>query len=185
MKLVMVKYGIPVSREIRGHLPRLAFMDSCTASRMVFRFMFTFYAFMYIVVNAQIHKSLKYYAKMNTRPDVQQIIAKNIRALLDAKYNAIDTQTKLATKSGVAQTTISRILSCDVSTSIESMDGIATAFNLEPWQLFVINLDPHHLPILGTLSDKQIALYKKLVQTAKELGVETGSFAAVPDKRAE
>lgn len=137
---------------------------------------------MHIIVNAQIHKSLKYYAKMNTRPDVQTIIAKNIRTLLDAKFNEIDTQTKLASKSGVVQTTISRILSCGISTSVESMDGIATAFKLEPWQLLVNNLDPHNLPVLGTLSEKQIALYRQLIQTAKELGVETLSFAPAPLK---
>ena len=141
-----------------------------------------FYAFMHIIVNAQIHKNLKYYANVNTRPDVQKIIAKNIRTLLDAKFNEIDTQTKLAKKSGVVQKTISRILSCGISTSVECMDGIAAAFQLETWQLFVINLDPHNLPILGTLSEKQKALYKQLVQAAKELGVETLSFSPVPKK---
>lgn len=146
-----------------------------------FRLHGPYYAFMHIIVNAQIHGEVEYYANMNTEPTVQEIIATNIRTLLKAKFNQIGTQKKLAVKGGTNQTTISRILGCKVGTSIDTLGGIAGAFRLEPWQLLVIDLDPKSLPVFKTLSEKQVNLYKKLVETAKELGEDTGSFPVVSD----
>ena len=61
-------------------------------------------------------------------------LAKNLSALME-KSPDLSTQGALHRRSKVAQSTIGRILSCETSPTVDTLDQIAGAFGLSSWQL--------------------------------------------------
>ena len=53
--------------------------------------------------------------------------------------------------------------------SIDELDKLAKIFELESWQLLVPDLDPTNPPMLAQVSQRQLELYAKLKQVAKQL----------------
>lgn len=62
---------------------------------------------------------------------IRHTLATRIRELMDARAT-LDTQTKLAVKSGVGQSTIQRILAEEASATIDTVEAIAQAFGVAP-----------------------------------------------------
>jgi SOS-response transcriptional repressor LexA len=58
-----------------------------------------------------------------------EVLAANVKSLLDT-HGTINTQAKLAQKSGVAQSSISRILRADTQATAETIEAIASAFGV-------------------------------------------------------
>lgn len=98
----------------------------------------------------------------------RQALALNVKALLDSGIGPT-TQTELATKSGVAQATIGRVLAAESSTTIDTVDGIAAAYGLQGWQLLVAGMDPKNPPVLQPISAAERTLYENLKNAALQL----------------
>lgn len=96
------------------------------------------------------------------------ILAQNLTALMAGKIDK-ESQSALKRRSGVAQATIGRILRKEVNYRIETVAALARAFNLEPWQLLVPDLDPGNLPVLRAASAEEKALYARLRATVDDL----------------
>lgn len=62
---------------------------------------------------------------------IRHVLAARIRELMDSRVT-LDTQTKLANKSGVGQSTIQRILAAEASATIDTVEVIAQAFGVPP-----------------------------------------------------
>jgi len=58
-----------------------------------------------------------------------EVLAANVKSLLDT-HSTINTQAKLAQKSGVGQSSISRILRADTQATAETIEAIARAFGI-------------------------------------------------------
>lgn len=82
---------------------------------------------------------------MNTVGTLGWILAQNLQALMKA-HGAISTQAKLGLAAGVDQRTIGRILNCERAPTASQIEKIAKAFNIEPWQLLLPQLDPSDPP---------------------------------------
>lgn len=65
---------------------------------------------------------------------LKDILAARIRALMEARTD-LDTQVKIAKKAGVSQSTVGRILSREVHTSLDVLEAIAEAFGVHPLSL--------------------------------------------------
>lgn len=78
-----------------------------------------------------------------------QIAADNLARLMHARQE-LGTLEKLEPKAGVGKSTIGRLKNGDVSVGVATLEGVARAFKLEPWQMLVENLDPLAPPILRT-----------------------------------
>lgn len=66
---------------------------------------------------------------------LRERLAERLNALM-FRYKHLDTQAKLAAASGVAQTTIGRILRCHTSATIDNIEAIAQAFGVDVTELF-------------------------------------------------
>lgn len=79
------------------------------------------------------------FIKAKARQNAYETFVKNLRYLIVAKNM---TQTELAKLSGVAQKTISNILSVEKGQipSVETADKLASAFGLAGWHLLMPNL---------------------------------------------
>lgn len=108
----------------------------------------------------------------NRKYDFRDVLAQNIQALME-HHPFLKSQSEVSRHCAIPQRTIGRILNGDTSANVSSIVGIAVAFGLEPWQLFVPNLNPKNLPRLSFLSEDQAKALQKLSQALSEIpGIE-------------
>lgn len=69
-----------------------------------------------------------------TTSDTKQILATNMRRLMDASAS-LDTQVKLAARAGVAQSTVGRLLRGEVYAQLAQVEAIAGAFGITVGEL--------------------------------------------------
>lgn len=79
----------------------------------------------------------------------QQLVARRLKALM-AHRQDLDTQGKLAKKSGVGQTTIGRILRSEVDAGIGTLSEIAAAFGVERSYFFSLEEDLSNVSLIET-----------------------------------
>lgn len=65
---------------------------------------------------------------------LRNVLAQRLSELMRARVT-LDTQEKVAARAGVGQSTIQRILSCDVSTTVDVLERLADAFDIAPADL--------------------------------------------------
>lgn len=76
-------------------------------------------------------------AVSNPRPRTRDILARNLRTLMDARGMS---QRELASTSGVSQGQLSAILNTASACSIEAAEALARAFGLHGWHLLLHDL---------------------------------------------
>ena len=72
--------------------------------------------------------------------DAQETLVANLLALMQANPETHGTQAKVAQRSGVAQTTVGRILRKRHHPTTEVLQGLARAFEVQAWQLLAPGL---------------------------------------------
>jgi len=92
---------------------------------------------------------------------LRQILARNIRTGMDRSVN-LKSANALATKAGVSQSNLSKLLRCEASPTTDLLVSIANALDVQPWEL-----------LADTETTRQAALQKMLGATP------------VPDQRVE
>lgn len=85
-----------------------------------------------------------------------EVLAANVKSLLDT-HSTINTQAKLAQKSGVGQSSISRILRADTQATAETIEAIAHAFGVTAAQLMSPSLGTTNV-LPATVGSRQIHL---------------------------
>lgn len=74
------------------------------------------------------------------------------------------------TKLGLA--TVGRIKEQQTSVGLAVMDKIASKFNYSSWQLLVPGFDPKNPPTLQPVSERERALYERIMTAAKDFAGE-------------
>lgn len=87
---------------------------------------------------------------------------------------------------GVGNSALESIASADGNPSLGTLFKIADKFGLEPWQLFIKDIDLDHPP--RVLTSSELAWYSKVEALRRELpdppsGSETGKFAPPPSTK--
>lgn len=82
---------------------------------------------------------------------------------------AIRSQNALAQHARVPQSTIGRLLRGEQSPTLDMVERLAQAFDLEPWQMLVPELDATNPPITKQIDDQQRQLWEKFRHAAQEL----------------
>lgn len=97
---------------------------------------------------------------------MEQILAANLGALMKASS---DLRTQAAVSAAAAragakidQKTVSRILNAQVAVQIDTLQALAAAFGVEPYQMLVPGLNPRNPQVLRVLSPTEERLYKAL-----------------------
>lgn len=72
---------------------------------------------------------------MAKKSSAAAILAANLQALQRVAGAELKSQPKIASKAKIGQRTVGRALKGEVSTTIGSLEGLASAFGVEPWQL--------------------------------------------------
>ncbi|MGJ7497493.1 helix-turn-helix domain-containing protein [Variovorax sp. RT4R15] len=114
---------------------------------------------------------------------LRAIVGDNLRRLMEKRPN-LDSNPKLSVRSGIGVATISRIINGETAATLDTLGMLARAFELQPWQLMVPNLDSTNPQILQSISAKEAELYTRLRESiAKEVATSTASdsgFGTLP-----
>lgn len=104
--------------------------------------------------------------------DVTAILARNLKELME-DHPDLNSQSALARKAGVAQTSIGNMLNPGKrapsksgrlpSPAVENVERVAKAFGKEAWQLL------HPTPSTAPLNAAERAMYEKLMRSVQDL----------------
>lgn len=67
--------------------------------------------------------------------DVRQVLARNLRQMMDASKDIDGKPFRLATSSGVGQATIDRMLTGKQYVRLDSIEAVARFFGVHPWMM--------------------------------------------------
>lgn len=95
------------------------------------------------------------------RPDIRITVAENLNALM-AHHLDLDSNPKLSKKSKVGLGTVSRMRTAKVDVTIDTLEKVAFAFDLQAWQLLVPDLSPQDPPMLRDIPPAEQELYRRL-----------------------
>lgn len=104
---------------------------------------------------------LAYMAKRE-RPPVDKTLGENIRALIGIKAMGIESEPQLAKAAKVDQRTVNRIVKGEVMARVNTLERIADALGVEPYQLLIPGLNAKNPQILKSLSPEEENFYKAL-----------------------
>ena len=100
------------------------------------------------------------------RKPASEIIAENLAAAMLDRHmvnpvNGQPSQSALARKAHVDQRTVGRILNREQSPTIEMLEKLAHALDLDAWQMMIPSLDPKNPPVF-VLSRLERDFYRRL-----------------------
>lgn len=104
----------------------------------------------------------------STASATAKVLGANLAALM-AAHKELNSNPKLAKKTGLGTGTISRVRNGEVDVNLATLEQLAKAFHVETWQLLVPQMEPNNLPALQALSPQERRLYERLREVAKEL----------------
>lgn len=85
--------------------------------------------------------------------EIRKLLARRLRDLMDSRPD-LDTQTKVAQRSGVGQSTIQRLLACEQAATVDMLAKISKAFGMKPDEMLIEDLrDAQLMRTFSRLSD--------------------------------
>jgi transcriptional regulator with XRE-family HTH domain len=103
---------------------------------------------------------------MSRRLTLSALFQRNLRAAMEHRRVR---QLRLAQASSVAQTSIGRILRGEQTPTLDVVERLAAALDLEPWMMLVAGFTPGNPPGLKPISHEEEALYERLRLAAQDL----------------
>lgn len=97
--------------------------------------------------------------KTKGRPDVKEIVGANVRALITAREKDFDAA---CTHLGIKPTQLKRIIKGEHAVTMTTIQRIAAAYDLEPYQLLVPGLDAKNPQVLRAVGPEEERLYRAL-----------------------
>jgi len=96
----------------------------------------------------------------------EQVLADNLKRLME-HYPALNSENKVAKAGRISQRTVNRARNA-IQIKLDSLQGLARAFGLAPWQMLIPDLDPANPPLLAATKEEK-ALYQRLQDAAKAI----------------
>lgn len=125
----------------------------------------------------QMHRGFHYSARMPNKSGkatelpasrAARLLAQNIDRLM-ASDPDLSSNPKLSLKTKLTTSTLSRIRNAKVEATVGSVEAIAKAFGIEPWELLVPGFNPKNRPTLQPISEQERKLYQRLAEAVKEI----------------
>jgi len=97
-----------------------------------------------------------------------KVLGENVSALMAATPD-LSSNPKMKKATGLSTSTLSRMRNGLVDANLDTLELIAAAFDIQPWQLLVPNLQPKNLPVMLIAGEREQALYKRFRTVAEEI----------------
>jgi hypothetical protein len=76
---------------------------------------------------------------------------------------------RLSQASGVSEGAIQRARRADVSANLETIEGLAAVFKVEPWMMLIEDLDPANLPPRSFTDAQERKLFERFKSLVDEI----------------
>lgn len=96
------------------------------------------------------------------------VLAENLKALRDSSP-VYSSDAKIGAKAGIDQKTVWRIINKKNEPTTLQVSKLAAVFELDPWKLFVPNLEPTNPPMLATESESLRDMLKTIGATKEAI----------------
>ena len=96
----------------------------------------------------------------------------SVLAIMKQRYGD-ENISRFAKDVGIGLATVTRIKEQKTSVGLAVMDAIAARFNVSAWQLLVPGFDPENPPTLQPVSERERALYARIMSAAKDFAGES------------
>lgn len=93
----------------------------------------------------------------------KRILGDNIKAMIDKDAVSVRAW---ALSHKLDQKKVDRLVKAETAVSLDTLDEIAAAVGLQPWQLLVVKLDPAHPPRIA-VTETEVLLYERLRKLVK------------------
>lgn len=114
---------------------------------------------------------------------LRELVAKNVAALMNYQYkDSSNRPLALSKAAGMSLSTVQRIIGNKTAATLDNIHGLATAFDLSPYQLFIDGLDPANPMVLRGATQVEQMLWAKLIEARQENERQQELFA---EERAE
>lgn len=87
-------------------------------------------------------------------PPARSVLAANLKALRSSSLD-LRGQRKLAERAKIGEGSVWRAEKGEVGVTLDTLEALAGAFGLHPWQLLVPHLDPENPPVVQALSPEE------------------------------
>ena len=123
-------------------------------------------------VKAHPHTFYPYPQSMAQR-NLQAVVAENVKKarLSNKQTQPAVSEAALAKGKKLDQGTISRIERRALSPTVDVLEAVAAGLGINPWELLLPNFDPKNRPVLKEATEAERVLWKKIQDSAKELGL--------------
>lgn len=108
---------------------------------------------------------------MDRRPDLKQVLWRNVRALMLLHYKK-ENMSRLAAEAKIGLGSVERIKKMETSVGMDILEAIARTFKLEAWQLLVHPFSPDHPPELAVMTQRERDLYARIREAAQLIAAE-------------
>lgn len=98
--------------------------------------------------------------------NLRTVLARRLRELMD-ETPALDTQMKIAARSGIAQSTVGRILRGDVAVTLDNVEALAVSFGRDPADLLICDKTKARTALQAVLSGLPAADIEKVSAYAR------------------
>jgi len=114
------------------------------------------------------HLSREVCCNRDMQPNTRKTLAENMRRIIGER-----SQSSWADERGIDKKIIQRAISARHATTIDTLDALASATGLRPWQLLVPGLDPANPPV-HCMTQTERDLYAKIRQEFAQLPPTNG-----------
>lgn len=109
--------------------------------------------------------------------EIRKQLADRLRNLMDSRVD-LDTQTKVANRSGVGQSTIQRLLACEQAATVDMLAKISRAFGLKPYEMLIDDLhDANLLRSFSRLSEVEKTRIQGFIELTLSINGQSGHHA--------
>lgn len=99
--------------------------------------------------------------------DSKVVLWRNVSALMRKRWGG-ENLSRLARDAGIGPGSATRIKEMRTSVGLDVLEKVAACFDLDPWQLLVVDFDPDDLPI-APLTKNEAAKIERMREAAKQL----------------
>jgi hypothetical protein len=103
--------------------------------------------------------------------DYREVVWENVAALMRYHWGR-ENLLKLGTDSGISPGGAARLKKKETHVQINTLEKVASLWQLQPWHLLIPHLDPANPPVLY-LTRAEAALYERLAESAKSVTSRT------------
>ena len=102
---------------------------------------------------------------------MRRVVARNISGLAFLKYYGRDNiPLELAKDAGVSKSTVQRIMAASVGPSVDAVESLARALDVQPYQLLLHNLDLRHPQTVRGATQSEAGVYRLNPASSRRLG---------------